>query len=79
MGCTFRTRQPRTRSNRPNARWSITTNVEDDMSQPFTLIKETDSYYNKAAAHDRQKELEKQKAEYFANGGKITVIGEIKS
>ena len=50
------------------------------MSQPFTLIKETDkdSYYNKAAAHDRQKELEKQKAEYFANGGKITVIGEIK-
>lgn len=35
---------------------------------------EKEGYYNKKAAHERQKELEKKKEEYFERGGKITTL-----
>ena len=44
----------------------------------FSLVKETDddkaNYYNKAAAHERQKQIEEQKAAFLANGGTIQKI-----
>ena len=48
------------------------------MTYNFTLVKESDedreNYYNKAAAHERQKQVDADVEKFLANGGHIQKI-----